>query len=104
MSGIMKAALINWLLDNKCKLERVDPPAEPGAYWFVVFECPNKVGSTFRNFGSGPTECAALLDAMKRSGAYTLKARLFLLEFMVEHLANRAGPALLRRIENGSRA
>jgi hypothetical protein len=104
MSGIMKAALVTWLLDHRCKLEKVEPPNAESDYWWIVFECPNKVGTTFKNFGSGPTECAALIDAMKRAGVYSLKARMFLLEFMAEHLANRAAPALLRRIENGSRA
>jgi hypothetical protein len=100
MSGVMKAALVTLLLNNKCSIVRVEEPTETTGWW-VVFEMDSPVGSRIKNFGAGQTECEALIDALKRSGAYTLKTRLFLLEFMVEHLANRAGPALLRSIENG---
>lgn len=103
MSGIMKAALVTWMLKHKCKIEKVEAPGERDAWW-VVFECPNSIGGTFRNFGSGSSECGALIDAMRRAGVYNLKARLFILEFMVEHVANRAAPVLLRRIENAARS
>lgn len=103
MSAIMKAALVTWLVDNKCNILRVDKPTEDTG-WFIVFECPNKIGGTYKNFGSGTTEEAALMNAIERAGLRSLRFRMNLLAFMVEHLANRAAPVLLRRIENGSRA
>lgn len=103
MSAIMKAALVSWLVDNKCSLVRVDKPTAD-TNWFIVFECPNAVGGTYKNFGSGLTEEKALINAIERAGLLTLRFRILLLEFMVEHLANRAVPGLLRRIDDGCRA
>ena len=101
MSAIMKAALVTLMLDRKCQIESVEPPGEPGGYWWITFECPNKIGTTYKNAASGPTECRALIKCMEAAGVYDIKARLFVAGFMVEHLAQRAGPGFLRRIENG---
>lgn len=105
MSAVMKAALVTWLVENRCSIVKVDKPdPQNGTGWFVVFEMPNAVGSTFKNFGSGETEEKALINAIDRAGLRTLRFRMMLLEFMVEHLAQRVAPAALRRMDNGSRA
>lgn len=102
MSAIMKAALVTWMLDHKCKVEKVEPPEGEISMWTVTFQCPNQIGTTFRNQGVGKTECLALIDCMRRAGVYDIKARLFVAGFMAEHLAQRSAPGFLRRIENAS--
>ncbi|WLJ71118.1 hypothetical protein [Sphingomonas phage Carli] len=111
MDGIMKAAVITWLLERKIKVVHV---WEIGAgRWTAMVETPpcgrrngaltypadQRVGC---GTGNGPV--TALLSALYSVDGLTIEFRIHLLEFMVEHLANRAGPALLRRIENGSRS
>lgn len=102
MSAILKAALVTWMLDHKCEIEKVEPPAPPISMWTVTFQCPNRIGTTFRNQGVGKTECRALIDCMTRAGVYDIKARLFVAGFMAEHLAQRSAPGFLRSIERGS--
>ena len=101
-TAVFKAALVNWMLKHDCTIDRIDPPSEEnGTGWFCVFEMPNKVGSRFKNFGSGETETKALINAMKRAGVYGIECHLFVLEFVIEHLANRVLPAVEKRSARG---
>lgn len=110
MDAITKAAVVTWLLERKIKLVHV---WETGGGWSCMVETPpcgrragaltypagQKVGC-----GVGNTAVEAVIRALENAEAASIEFRLHLLEFLVEHLANRAGPALLRRIEGGSRA
>lgn len=105
MQGIMKAAVITWLLDRKIKVVHV---WEVSGGWSAMVEtppCGRRAGAlTYPSdqrvgCGVGPTALKALLKALENVDGVTIEFRLHLLEFMVEHLAQRAVPALLRRIE-----
>lgn len=111
MDAITKAAVITWLLDRKIRVNIWEMGVEARKpYWCAMVETPpcgrrggavtypadQKVGC-----GTGATPIQALLKALDKIGGVTLEFRLHLLEFVVEHLANRAAPALLRRIEHG---
>lgn len=110
MDTITKAAVVTWLLERKIKLVHV---WEIGAgRWTCMVEtppCGTRNGSpTYPvdqrvGCGSGDSAVRALLSALYSIDGLTIEFRLHLLEFMVEHIANRAAPALLRRIENGTR-
>lgn len=110
MSAIMKAGVITWLLNRGIKVVNV---WDIGDNWSAMVETPpcgtkrgaltypvdQKVGC-----GNAPTAIGALMKALEQIDGITIEFRLHLLEFMVEHLANRSVPGLLRRIEDGSRA
>lgn len=105
MEAIMKAAVITWLLDRKIKVVHI---WDCETHWQAMVEtppCGRRAGSlTYPaeqkvGCGTGPSAIRALLAALDKVGGVTIEFRLHLLEFVVEHLANRAAPALLRRIE-----
>lgn len=107
MDAITKAAVITWLLDRKIKVVHI----WSGKYgWSAMVETPpcgtrkgvvtypseQRVGS-----GSDYTAVGALTKALENAGAMSIEFRLHMLGFLVDHLANRAAPALLRRIDHG---
>lgn len=110
MDTITKAAVVTWLLERNIKMVHV---WEIGSgRWTCMVETPpcGRRGESLTypseqrvGCGSGDSAVRALLSALHSIGGLTIEFRLHLLEFMVEHVANRAAPALLRRIENGSR-
>jgi hypothetical protein len=105
MSAILKAAVITWLLERKVKVVHVWDIGE--GRWSAMVEsppCSRKAGALSYPAGQkvgcgfGVTPVTAIMSALHSMDGLTIEFRLHLLEFMVEHLANRAGPALLRRI------
>lgn len=106
MDSIMKAAIITWLLERNIKVVHVWAVGD--RRWTAMVETPpcgtragsltypadQKVGC---GCGSGPV--TALMAALYAIDGLTIEFRLHLLEFMVEHLANRSVPILLRSIE-----
>lgn len=107
MDAITKAAVITWLLDRKIKVVHIwqgkygysamveTPPCgtRNGA---PTYPSDQRVGSA-----SDYTAVGALTKALENAGAMSIEFRLHMLGFLVEHLANRAAPALLRKIERG---
>lgn len=107
MDALTKAAVITWLLDRKVKVVHI---WEEGAAWQAMVESPpcGRRGSAVTypsdqkvGVGHGTSEIAALTSALEKIDMGGLQFRLHMLAFMVEHLANRAAPALLRRLEGG---
>ncbi len=105
MEAIMKAAVITWLLERKIKVVHV---WDCGDHWKAMVETPpcGRRGTALTypaeqrvGCGTAASPLRALLRALDKVDGVTIEFRLHLLEFVVEHLANRAGPALLRRIE-----
>ncbi len=110
MSSIMKAGVITWLLERNVKVVNV---WQMGDGWSAMVEtppCGRRQGQLTHpadqrvGCGKAATPLRALLAALEKVDGITIEFRLHLLEFMVEHLANRAAPALLRRIENAARS
>lgn len=105
MDAITKAAVITWLLERKIKLVHVWPMAEGWSCMVETPPCGTRAGAlTYPSdqrvgCGNGKTAVEAVAAALTNAGAMSIEFRLHMLEFLVEHLANRAGPALLRRIE-----
>lgn len=106
MDTITKAAVITWLLERRIKLVHV---WESGAGWWSCMvetpPCGSRAGAlTYPadqrvGCGAARTSVGAVIRALENAGVASIEFRLHMLEFMVEHLANRAAPALLRRIE-----
>lgn len=108
MDAITKAAVITWLLERKIKLVHVWPQ---GTGWTAMVETPpcgtRKGQLTYPEnqrvgCGSADTGVGSVIKALEAAGVASIEFRLHLLAFLVEHLANRAGPAFLRRIERAA--
>lgn len=105
MDAITKAAVITWLLERNIKLVHVWRMANGWSCMVETPPCGKRQGQlTYPagqrvGCGTGKTAVEAVAKALESAGAMSIEFRLHLLEFLVEHLANRAGPALLRRIE-----
>lgn len=102
-SAVVKAAFIEWLLKHDCKVEKIDPPIETSSWWVVINIKSQVEGRRFNTFGSGSTQIGAFRDAATKAGIYTLECQLFILEYLIEHLANRVIPAYEKRLKNGRR-
>lgn len=105
MDTITKAAVVTWLLERNIKLVHVWRVSSGWSCMIETPPCGKRVGQlTYPaeqrvGCGSAPTSTMAVIMALQSLGLATIEFRLHMLEFLVEHLANRAGPALLRRIE-----
>lgn len=109
MDTITKAAVVTWLLERKIKLVHVWKGGD--GKWSCMVETPpcGRRGGALtypagQRVGCGVADTAveAVIRALENAEAASFEFRLHMLEFLVEHLANRAGPALLRRIEGGN--
>lgn len=107
MDTITKAAVITWLLERKIKLIHVWRMSDGWTCMVETPPCGRRNGAlTYPSdqrvgCGTGKTAVEAVIAALDHADCATIEFRLHMLEFLVEHLANRAAPALLRRIEGG---